>query len=965
MTGQELLAVLDEELLALPESLRAPLVLCYLEGATRDEAAERLGCPLSTLKKRLERGRDRLHAALVRRGLGLSAALLGTLLAGSASAVPLVFISKTIHAAAALAAGNTAKGMISTQVSQLLNGGISMTGGSKIKATLVVLLLGGMLTAAGAAAYSTRDDKPKPQTAAAASETKAEPPAEQTRSLRVVVLDPQGKPLPGANVHASVWTNEPGFKANRDIETDAKGVAHVELPKTYYIVRLWAWKKPFVSMWAGWEQGELSSGKNLPGEYTFHLEKAVTAGGRVLDEKGKPIAGAKVEVRLANDPKPIGSDGRVLYSGSLANGEDAATTDADGRWKISNVPDHREVELYLLVTHPDYITDERWNAKTAGVTTKMFREGTATVTLKSGVIVRGRVTGPDGKPIKDAIVIHGVGRLGEFATSKFATDAEGRFRLPALPAGLRSLTVIAPGFAPQMRDVELKRDMPEQDFAMAAGKPVRLRIVDAAGKPIPKAYVSPREWKGSRSIYSVHNTNHPKVPDTGIPRQADAEGVWSWPSAPDDPVKVQIYAPGFASLEMEVTGGSTDRTVTLKAEHKITGTVTDAVTGKPIPAFTVIPVNVFGKDWLSADRGHAVAGKNGRLEYPRRPHRHPAASCESRHRATALRTGRSSASATIRRKQDFRLQPSQPRIGRVVDAAGKPVPKATVLLATPTEVVWDAEYDTNRVFTDEAGRFAFPDPGEPWAIVAKSDAGYRHRRVPGRQDRRRHPDAAARGVDPRPVPGRWQADRRCQAVRQTDSRRYPQPAADPRRLAGGHRRQRPLRVPAGAARPGQRPGLPGAVGGPGLPVRPERAARPQARGEGRAEPRLRRRDPDREGEADGQGAGRPDCTYSLNYLIRRGAGRHASAGGRRGGVRHHEGVARCLGRDARGPCLPEHPPELVREAGGRRHIPHQRGAARGVRPGGRGVRQARGVPDRPAGAHGRARDGNCGGRGSP
>jgi len=41
ITGQELLTALDEELLALPEPLRAPLVLCYLEGVTRDEAAQR------------------------------------------------------------------------------------------------------------------------------------------------------------------------------------------------------------------------------------------------------------------------------------------------------------------------------------------------------------------------------------------------------------------------------------------------------------------------------------------------------------------------------------------------------------------------------------------------------------------------------------------------------------------------------------------------------------------------------------------------------------------------------------------------------------------------------------------------------------------------------------------------------------------------------------------------------------
>src|SRR5438128_387118 len=36
ISAQELLALLDEELLKLPERLRAPLVLCYLQGATRD-----------------------------------------------------------------------------------------------------------------------------------------------------------------------------------------------------------------------------------------------------------------------------------------------------------------------------------------------------------------------------------------------------------------------------------------------------------------------------------------------------------------------------------------------------------------------------------------------------------------------------------------------------------------------------------------------------------------------------------------------------------------------------------------------------------------------------------------------------------------------------------------------------------------------------------------------------------------
>src|SRR5258705_117668 len=73
MTGRELLATLDEELDKLPPRYREPLLLCYLEGLTRDEAANRLHIPAATLKTRLERGRKRLGDALTRRGCVLGA----------------------------------------------------------------------------------------------------------------------------------------------------------------------------------------------------------------------------------------------------------------------------------------------------------------------------------------------------------------------------------------------------------------------------------------------------------------------------------------------------------------------------------------------------------------------------------------------------------------------------------------------------------------------------------------------------------------------------------------------------------------------------------------------------------------------------------------------------------------------------------------------------------------------------
>jgi len=80
--------VIDESLAALPESLRLPLVLCYLEGLTRDEAAARLGLPAETVRGRLARGRDKLRALLARRGFPLVAGLLAVQLESPAEAAP-------------------------------------------------------------------------------------------------------------------------------------------------------------------------------------------------------------------------------------------------------------------------------------------------------------------------------------------------------------------------------------------------------------------------------------------------------------------------------------------------------------------------------------------------------------------------------------------------------------------------------------------------------------------------------------------------------------------------------------------------------------------------------------------------------------------------------------------------------------------------------------------------------------
>jgi len=103
----EVRTVLDEELGRLPAAYRAPLILCYLEGQTQDEAARRLGVSKSTFRRRLERGRRLLQGRLTRRGVTLSAGLCASLVSGTtgSAAVPKGLTAATVKTALLFGAG--------------------------------------------------------------------------------------------------------------------------------------------------------------------------------------------------------------------------------------------------------------------------------------------------------------------------------------------------------------------------------------------------------------------------------------------------------------------------------------------------------------------------------------------------------------------------------------------------------------------------------------------------------------------------------------------------------------------------------------------------------------------------------------------------------------------------------------------------------------------------------------------
>jgi RNA polymerase sigma factor (sigma-70 family) len=82
----EIAGIIHDELGRLPERLRVPLVLCYIQGLTHEGAARELACPVGTVRSRLARGRSLLKTRVTRRGLTLSAVALSGMLESSTRA---------------------------------------------------------------------------------------------------------------------------------------------------------------------------------------------------------------------------------------------------------------------------------------------------------------------------------------------------------------------------------------------------------------------------------------------------------------------------------------------------------------------------------------------------------------------------------------------------------------------------------------------------------------------------------------------------------------------------------------------------------------------------------------------------------------------------------------------------------------------------------------------------------------
>jgi RNA polymerase sigma factor (sigma-70 family) len=235
VSGRELLSILDEELQQLPEKYRAPLLLCYLEGHTQDEAARQLDWSPQVLRGRVERGRAVLRRRLLRRGFGLAVVLAGNLLdpLPTSAAVPALLIAQTIRAATSSAVEQAS--LVSAPVTALVASGVHLLGASRRRGIAFVLLLASLAAAGGGlAAFQTPAVKPPPAQANRPAQKEDQPAPPMRKPAR----DRLGDPLP-VNVQVRLGTSRlrhGGWFTAMAYAPDGKTLATVAHDGT---VRLW------------------------------------------------------------------------------------------------------------------------------------------------------------------------------------------------------------------------------------------------------------------------------------------------------------------------------------------------------------------------------------------------------------------------------------------------------------------------------------------------------------------------------------------------------------------------------------------------------------------------------------------------------------------------------------------------------------------------------------------------------
>ncbi len=189
------------------------------------------------------------------------------------------------------------------------------------------------------------------------------------------------------------------------------------------------------------------------------LKAGAVVAGVVLDEQGKPVAGAKV------------TENR-LWTDKMAN----QFTATDGTFRFGNVVDG---PLLITVQADGFVACDQ---KIAG----LIAEERLRFVLAKGAVLRGRVVDELGIPIAGASVLAAENSEMDRFENSATTGSAGRFEWRSAPGGKRLYDVHARGFKSRLAET-LVADGTEQTIALQRAittKPARISgmVLDAASK---------------------------------------------------------------------------------------------------------------------------------------------------------------------------------------------------------------------------------------------------------------------------------------------------------------------------------------------------------------------------------------------------------------------------------------------------------------------------------------------------
>lgn len=618
---QALAPVLDETLNELEPADREALLLRFYERCDLRAVGAALGVSEDAAQKRVARALEKLRGLLAARGVSLGGAVLAGLLGDRAvEAAPAALAVRVSGAALAAGAGSGLAWL----------GALLATGKGKLAASLAAVVLvtvplawylsrdsfplgrsaGDRAETAAALAGNARDSSRNVSTGSASGLASASLPAAAAapdpEALVLTLLDAEtGQPVPNVAVDYRCWTG-----TDLDLRTlhgTREGLCEVRFPRgTATHLQLTTRYEGFADTRLEWRPDR---GEQIPFEYTLRLERAVPIGGMVVDPDGQPVAGAKVSFGHGEIPDAPRPENHLF-------GWLQVETDFTGRWKVNRIADEMLRRIGGSAEHPDFVRSESLEVARNPDAEQRLRAGQYVFQLRRGVTVRGIVVDSQEQPVAEATVR--VGMLGETHTRETRTVADGSFEVAGCQPGRKPVTASAAGFAATTVEADIQEATPPLRLVLQPGKTLRFRTVDRSGQPLPKVWFAYSARGGLRRQMNPPATPPPQVVFGG---ETDAEGRAVWENAPEQELAFAFAKPGYQRRDdVFLRPGEQEHVIVLEPALTIAGTVSDAVTGKPIPNFRIICgwPETFGSEqrprWSPIDR-HQPAFSGGTFRH--------------------------------------------------------------------------------------------------------------------------------------------------------------------------------------------------------------------------------------------------------------------------------------------------------------------------------------------------------------